>query len=250
MSTIMNRLVMHHSAGALTPSAFDLKHYHRMVAGDGRVVDGQFPISANAPGRRLISGTYAAHTANLNGGAIGLALAAMANAQWANPRDCRAFPTRPQMDSFVDCAARLCAECGIPVTRRTVLSHAEVQITLGVTQSGKWDFDYDPFGILDSRDPIVIGDMLRERIIRAMPGDRFIEAEKAKVLIRPVLRRGSTGSAVVDLQRRLGVAMDGMFGPATYAALVAFQKSSQLVADGIAGPATWAALGGPDTERN
>ncbi len=241
MPIIVNRIVMHHSAGALTPSAFDLQHYHRMVSGSGKVLAGKFPISANAIGRKLISGTYAAHTMNLNGGAIGLALAAMANAQWADPRACRAFPTRLQMDVFVAEAARLCREYGIEVTRQTVLSHAEVQTTLGVTQAGKWDFDYDPYGILDSRDPVLIGDILRENIRAAMGAGLLVETP-GPAPVRPVLRRGSTGAAVGDLQRLLGITQDRMFGPATQAALISHQKAHQLVADGIAGAATWASL--------
>ncbi|UFM64257.1 peptidoglycan-binding protein [Paracoccus sp. MA] len=244
MSAHINRIVMHHSAGALEPSAFDLQHYHRMVTGSGKVLDGKFPISANAIGRKLAPGTYAAHTRNLNGGAIGLALAAMADAQWGDPRACRAFPTRLQMDAFIVEAGRLCLEYGIEVTRQTVLSHAEVQITLGVTQAGKWDFDYDPYGILDSRDPVLIGDMLREKI-RAAMGAAPVVATPGPAPTRPVLRRGSTGADVGDLQRLLGITQDRIFGPATQAAVIAHQKAHQLLADGIAGPATWASL-----ERN
>ncbi len=244
MTRTMNRIVLHHSAGALEPSAFDLQHYHRMVTGSAKVLAGKFPISANAIGRHLAPGTYAAHTRNLNGGAVGLALAAMANAQWADPRACRAFPTRPQMDAFIAEAARLCREYGIEVTRQTVLSHAEVQITLGVAQAGKWDFDYDPFGVMDTRDPVAIGDMLREKI-RAAMGAVPTVGIPSPAPQRPVLRRGSTGVAVGDLQRLLGISQDRMFGPATQAALIAHQKTNQLVADGIAGAATWASL-----ERN
>jgi hypothetical protein len=36
--------------------------------------------------------------------------------------------------------AQLCDVYGIPVTPETVLSHGEVQTTLGIAQSGKWDF--------------------------------------------------------------------------------------------------------------
>ena len=45
------------------------------------------------------------------------------------------------------------------------------------------------------------------------------------------------------LQRELGVAADGVFGPATGRALKRFQRRRGLTADGIAGPATWRALG-------
>lgn len=38
------------------------------------------------------------------------------------------------------------------------------------------------------------------------------------------------------------LAVDGVYGLASYAALVAFQKSKKLAADGVDGPKTWAAL--------
>lgn len=65
----------------------------------------------------------------------------------------------------------------------------------------------------------------------------------------PVLRQGSTGPAVVQLQTLLLSAgfnpgpIDGIFGPKTEAAVLAFQGSKNLVQDGIVGPLTWTALG-------
>jgi peptidoglycan hydrolase-like protein with peptidoglycan-binding domain len=54
---------------------------------------------------------------------------------------------------------------------------------------------------------------------------------------------GGRRSAVVALQRRLGIAADGVFGPGTQAAVKRFQRAHGLTADGIVGPATWNALG-------
>src|ERR1051325_4370138 len=64
----------------------------------------------------------------------------------------------------------------------------------------------------------------------------------------PILKEGSSGPDVKDLQQKLkdlgfdpnGV--DGNFGPGTKAAVIAFQQSQGLQADGIAGPATLAAF--------
>jgi hypothetical protein len=53
----------------------------------------------------------------------------------------------------------------------------------------------------------------------------------------------SRRAAVVALQRRLGIAADGIFGPGTKAAVKRFQRRHGLAADGVVGPATWRALG-------
>jgi len=57
------------------------------------------------------------------------------------------------------------------------------------------------------------------------------------------LRKGDRGSAVRRLQRRLGVAADGVFGSQTGRAVRRFQRRHGLVADGIVGPLTRAKLG-------
>jgi len=47
---------------------------------------------------------------------------------------------------------------------------------------------------------------------------------------------------VAELQRRIGVAADGIYGSKTLAAVQQYQFSRGLVADGIVGLATWTAL--------
>lgn len=65
---------------------------------------------------------------------------------------------------------------------------------------------------------------------------------------RPVLRSGSRGAWVLDLQDQLaglGYTLgrkDAEFGPRTLAAVVAFQTENGLTADGIVGDRTWSAL--------
>lgn len=64
---------------------------------------------------------------------------------------------------------------------------------------------------------------------------------------RPVLRRGSKGDAVVQLQitlQKLGfmLSIDGDFGAGTEVAVARFQRDQKLDVDGLVGPGTWAAL--------
>jgi peptidoglycan hydrolase-like protein with peptidoglycan-binding domain len=59
---------------------------------------------------------------------------------------------------------------------------------------------------------------------------------------RPTLRRDDTGEFVVQVQRMLGLPVDGIFGVMTEAAARQFQRAHDLVPDGIVGPKTWAAL--------
>ena len=64
----------------------------------------------------------------------------------------------------------------------------------------------------------------------------------------PILKQGSSGPAVKDLQQKLKQlgfdpkGVDGKFGPGTLAAVIAFQKRKKLRADGLVGPKTIAAL--------
>ncbi len=64
----------------------------------------------------------------------------------------------------------------------------------------------------------------------------------------PVLRVGSTGSAVSQLQQALvnkgySLSVDGAFGPITRSAVISFQSNVGITADGIVGPVTWSKLG-------
>jgi lipoprotein-anchoring transpeptidase ErfK/SrfK len=84
------------------------------------------------------------------------------------------------------------------------------------------------------------------------PGVTARTAAAATAAVRPTLRLGARGGAVVTLQKRLIAlhyfdvsAADGVFGQNTYHAVVAFQKVQGLGRDGIVGPATWAKLARP-----
>ncbi len=51
-----------------------------------------------------------------------------------------------------------------------------------------------------------------------------------------------TGEDVKELQRYLGIAVDGVFGPKTKAAVVEFQEVHELTVDGVVGVETWSVV--------
>ena len=53
-----------------------------------------------------------------------------------------------------------------------------------------------------------------------------------------ILRKGSKGQGVKEMQEALGITADGIFGAGTEASLKEWQRENQLVADGVAGPKT------------
>lgn len=57
-----------------------------------------------------------------------------------------------------------------------------------------------------------------------------------RVITSKTLRVGSKGNAVKQMQRKLGIAADGDFGPGTANAVKAWQTKNGLTADGIMGP--------------
>ena len=83
-----------------------------------------------------------------------------------------------------------------------------------------------------------------------------VSEETALVAVETaVLRQGSTGSEVQEVQRRLrnwgyySGAVDGIFGAGTRRAVIAFQQKNGLTADGVVGMATYKALGMNDSYR-
>ena len=59
-----------------------------------------------------------------------------------------------------------------------------------------------------------------------------------------LLKNGSSGPEVKQLQEKLGLAADGQFGPGTETKVKEWQAANGLAADGIVGPASWSKLMG------
>lgn len=158
-------IVLHWTAGTNKASASDRKHYHVLVQGDGEIVRGIPQFSDND--ERGITKAYAAHTLGMNTGWAGISMCGMAGAREA-PFQTGPYPlTRLQWDRTVLVAADICRAYNIRPSRQTVLSHAEVQSTLGKKQRGKWDVARLSF------DPAIVG--------AHQIGDRFRAEVSAKL---------------------------------------------------------------------
>jgi hypothetical protein len=63
-----------------------------------------------------------------------------------------------------------------------------------------------------------------------------------------LIRKGSTGEKVRQIQRHIDVTVDGIFGDKTERGVIKFQYRNGLVTDGIVGPKTWAVMFGLTTD--
>jgi len=89
------------------------------------------------------------------------------------------------------------------------------------------------------------------------PAEKRSAAKRSKPKPKPTIRtvaqaqalggfkKGMKGPGVIQLQRRLGVTADGIYGPTTLKAVHRLQKRHDLNTDGIVGPATWQAISAP-----
>lgn len=215
----LKRVIAHWSVTRYKADQTSKAHYHFIVEGDGNVVAGDKKPEDNISTRN----GYAAHTLGCNTGSIGIACAAMSGATGVtNFGD---YPiTEIQFNSMCRKIAELCIRYGIEPGPRTVLSHAEVQGTLGIKQRGKWDIAVLPFAGLTTAK--ACGDLMRRRVSLFMLGKsspRPIE----QVAESPAMadeRIAWLQRLLVSLGYDLGK-VDGVVGPKTRAATLAFQKS-------------------------
>jgi N-acetyl-anhydromuramyl-L-alanine amidase AmpD len=157
----MSRAILHWTAGSHRASSLDRSHYHILIEGNGALVRGNPSIVLNDAGGTKKG--YAAHTLNCNTGSIGVALCCMAGAVERPFKAGSAPMTLAQWQMLPRVVADLCRRYTIPVTPKTVLSHAEVQANLGVAQRGKWDIARLAFNpsVVGSK---ACGDILRDRV--------------------------------------------------------------------------------------
>lgn len=156
----MKRIIIHWSAGTYTVSQIDKEHYHFIIDKDGKCHAGDHKPEDNLS---ISDGIYAAHTRGANAGAIGVAVAAMADAK--GPGALGRYPiTKAQFDGLIREVKRLRTQYKIGVSRSTILTHAEVETTLGIKQAGKIDIAFGIPGRPDLTTARACGDYIRSLV--------------------------------------------------------------------------------------
>lgn len=163
-SSGLHRIHIHWTGGAYGDIALERKHYHVIILENGKPVYGSYKPEANA---NTSDGRYAAHTRACNTGAIGVACDAMGGAK-EMPFDSGPYPlTWAQLKGMAREVANLCDTYDIPVSKYSVLTHAEIQPTLRVKQRWKWDITWLP-DMPYPGDAIEVGDRIRDMIREEM----------------------------------------------------------------------------------
>lgn len=161
----LHRIIMHWTAGAAGVIDLERRHYHLIIGQDARVYAGDHAPEANAD---ISDGRYAPHTRALNTGSIGVAMDGMHGAV-ERPFSAGSAPITWHMVAVMaETVADLCVTYDIPLSRYTVLTHAEVQPTLGIWQRAKWDICWLP-GMPAAGEAVTIGGKIRDMIADRMP---------------------------------------------------------------------------------
>lgn len=147
----MDRVHLHWTAGPRIARPDEYEHYHFIVNQDMQILPGvSIKLNSYASAATRPAG-YAAHTLGANQYAIGISMAGMRGAV-ERPFNPGPDPiTEEQWRLTVRAVAELCEFYKIPVTPKTVLSHAEVESNLGIKQKGKWDVTVLPWQTGDKR---------------------------------------------------------------------------------------------------
>lgn len=151
-------IVAHWAVSNYKSNAVSEEHYHYIVEGDGTVVKGDHAIEDNFS---TADDDYAAHTKGFNTRVAGISCASMLGA--TSVTSYGNYPIlEPQFESMCRKIAEIAKKYGVPVTDKTILSHAEVQPNLGIKQNGKWDISVLPYKGLNTAKSC--GDYMRQRV--------------------------------------------------------------------------------------
>lgn len=144
VKALTKKVILHWTAGPAQSRADEALHYHAILNQDLSITKGVYSPADNdsIPAGKV---KYAAHTRGSNTRAFGYSLAGMRGAK-QSPFEPGPDPiTEAQWSRAMIHIAQICKFYRIEVTPKTVLTHAEVQKNLGVTQAGKWDIAILPW---------------------------------------------------------------------------------------------------------
>jgi len=156
---MLDRIIIHWSAGQNLPNAVDRNNYHYLVDGEGNILSGKYKPEDNI---NCKDGKYAEHTGGGNTGSIGISMCGMLG--FKDKNHVGRFPlTEKQCESAFKSIAKLCKDYGIPVTPQTVMTHKEFGDAHPKTSShGKIDICYlPPYPEVTAND---IGEFIRNKV--------------------------------------------------------------------------------------
>ena len=149
MTSKFKGIICHWTGGVYEPNATDLSHYHYLITGSGKVIEGKYKPEDNLD---CTDGKYAQHCGGGNTGRIGIALCGM----WSKDYPIK----RIQLEAMCKLIAQLCNKYSIPITSNTIMTHSEFgEKNPATTSRGKIDIDKLPcIALYDRR---AIGNWIR-----------------------------------------------------------------------------------------
>lgn len=157
---MLNKIIIHWTAGIGEPNFVDYQHYHFLVTKQGLIVAGKHNPRDN---ENCTDGNYAAHCGGGNTGAIGIAMCGM-NGYIAGVPSSTKYPlTAIQCEACWKKVAELCKQYGILIGSNTVMTHYEFgQKHPKTTSFGKIDIIYlPPYPSVKKNE---VGDFIRGKV--------------------------------------------------------------------------------------
>ena len=156
---MINKIIIHWTAGRYYPSSFEKQFYHYLVDKEGKIYKGIYLPEDNL---NCSDGRYAAHTGGGNTGSIGVAMCAMSG--FKSQENLGKFPITPiQFESCMELCASLCLKYKLEIKPETVMTHYEFgQKNPNTTSFGKIDIIHiPPYKWVSKKD---VGSFIRSKI--------------------------------------------------------------------------------------
>ena len=134
MGNKIKGIICHWTGGLYNPNSTDKQHYHYLINGEGKVIEGKYKPEDNLD---CSDGKYAAHCGGGNTGRIGIALCGM----WSKEVPIK----RVQLEAMCKLIAQLCIKYDLAINTDTIMTHSEFGAKFPNSSSfGKIDIDKLP----------------------------------------------------------------------------------------------------------